>query len=71
MKGNFDAMIIKGEDKSFWLDEKMLDLAILTGGSFFNSQVGNSIRDITKTIRTAGLKKPNQLACMSFILLTE
>ena len=48
MKGNFDAMIIKGEDKSFWLDEKMLDLAILTGGSFFNSQVGNSIRDITK-----------------------
>jgi len=48
MKGNFDAMIIKGEDKSFWLDEKMLDLALLTGGSFFNSQVGNSIRDITK-----------------------
>ena len=48
MKGNFDAMIIKGDDKSFWLDEKMQDLAILTGGTFFNSQVGRSIRDITK-----------------------
>jgi len=48
MKGNFDVMLIKGEDQSFWLDEKMLDLAILTGGTFFNSQVGRSIKDITK-----------------------
>jgi len=48
MKGNFDVMLIKGEDQSFWLDEKMLDLAILTGGTFFNSQVGRNIKDITK-----------------------
>ena len=49
MKGNFDAMIIKGEDHSFWLDEKMKDLAVSTGGFFFNSQIGDSIKSIIKS----------------------
>lgn len=47
MKGNFDAMIIKGEDNSFWLDEKMKDLAVLTGGFFFNSHIGDTIKSIS------------------------
>ena len=46
VKGNFEAMIIQGDDNGFWMDAKMKDLSILTGGSFFNSTIGDSIKSI-------------------------
>lgn len=47
MNGNINACILQAEDISFWQDERMGDLATLTGGNFFDTGLNMKLENIT------------------------